>query len=486
MEASGEPGSLKVRLHMHVTLRPLIKSVRAVCSRLILAALLAAAAMYAPHTAPAEAATNIYYLDCSAGNDANTGLSPNLAWKSLTKANSASLAPGDSLLLKRDCTFLGTLRVKWNGSATARIVIGAYGSGALPKIQNGASDLLNGRTYTSVDVTGSYLTIEYLQTTVVNPPVSAGCQNNPIGFFVGFNFRNPNNTANGGSYNILRYSQATHAMAGVHFNNNTHHDQILYNTLTDNNVMNVLTPKSFNAYDDIGAWGMVLKGRNQEVAYNYLARNNAICTYDTVPQGNSIEVYEAQNSTIHHNTAYGDRVFSELGGSAAMRADSITYAYNLVVSSIPDTRFIVARGGSNSFGPTYRVKLYNNTVYLTGANSQGIICSAGCSTSIMTAINNVVWAEQKAAYADAAFVESNNVYWNSAGRPFVQFQNFLMSATSRLANPLFISASGRNFALQSASPAINMGQLTSWTWDLTGKAVPQGGLPEAGAYEYGP
>jgi hypothetical protein len=454
---------------------------------MLLVLALSAAALPTPFfgpATPAEAATRTYYLDCNSGSDSNSGLGTGSAWRSLNKANNASLAPGDSLLLKRDCTWTGTLKARWRGSANARITISAYGSGALPKIQNSSSDLSNGQTYTSVDITGSYLTIQYLQTTVVNPPVSSGCRNNPIGFFVGFNFRNPDNTANGGSYNILRYSRATHAMAGVHFNNNTHHDQVLHNTLTDNNVMNVLTPRSFNAYDDIGAWGIVLKGQHQEIAYNYLARNNAFCTYDTPPQGNSIEVFEAQDSVIHHNTAYGDRVFSELGGSSGNRVDGLTYAYNLVVSGVRDARFIVTRGGDNPFGPTYRVKLYNNTVYFTGAESQGIICGAGCGTNILTAVNNVIWAEGKAVYTDGPITENHNIYWNTAGTPFVQFSGFTLNNSSMLRNPRFMSISNRNFRLQSTSPAINVGALTSWTTDLDGRVVPQS-ITDLGGYEYG-
>lgn len=463
-----------------------LKPMFAFFGRGLIALALAAAAFATPLASPilpAAAAAQTYYLDCSAGQDSRTGLSPSLAWKSLNKANQAPLGPGDSLLLKRGCTWTGTLKAKWNGTAAAPIVIGAYGSGELPKIQNSAADL-TGATYTSVDITGSYLIIEYLQTAVVNPPVKADCQNNPIGFFVGFNFRNPNNTANGGSHNILRYSKAAWAMAGVHFNNNTHDDKVLYNTLVDNNVMMKLTPKSVHPTDDIGAWGILLKGRNHEVAYNFLSRNNAICTYDTLPQGNSIEVYEARNSNIHHNTSVNDRVFSELGGSANLRADGITFAYNLVISNIHDARFIVVRGGGNQFGPTYRTTVVNNTVYFTGAASQGIVCGAGCSGNILSAYNNIIWAEEKAAFADAAFTEHHNVYWNSAGAPFVQFQGFALSSSSKLANPLFMNPGNRNFNLKAASPAINIGALTGWTVDLNNLFVPQASLPDVGAFEY--
>lgn len=424
----------------------------------------------------------IYYVDCN-GSDNNNGSSQAQAWRSLEKANLAPLLPGDTLLFKRGCTWQGTLRASWDGTPQQRILIGAYGQGSLPKIRNRPTDLDNG-AYNSVDITGSYLTLEYLEATVVNPPVDPGCQNNPVGFFVGFNFRNPQNRPNGGAYNLLRHSKASGLMAGAHLQTNTHHNQILRSTFTNNHVMNILTPRSVNPSDDIGAWGILLKGNNHEVAFNYFSANTAWCTYDTPPQGNAVELYEAQNNVIHHNISVDDRVFSELGGSQAMRSDNNSYIYNLVVSSVSDARFLVARGGGNHFGPTYRTKLYHNTVYFTGAQSQGIICGAGCGRDIMTAKNNIIWAEEKAAFADGQFNESNNIYWNTSGTPIVQFMNFSMSPTSMIANPLFVNRANQNFRLQPDSPAIDAGMNCSWRKDLDDNPVPQGAGNDIGAYEY--
>src|SRR5690242_1560281 len=36
-----------------------------------------------------------YYVDCTGGNDANSGTSESAAWKSLAKARAAALLPGD-------------------------------------------------------------------------------------------------------------------------------------------------------------------------------------------------------------------------------------------------------------------------------------------------------------------------------------------------------------------------------------------------------
>jgi hypothetical protein len=436
-----------------------------------------------------QGSASVYYVDCVGGNDGNSGVTPDQAWQSLGKANQATLDPGDRLLFKRGCSWSGTLHADWNGTAGQPITIGAYDSGTLPLFQNGPADLADGY-HNNVQITGSYLILEYLETKIINPPVDPNCQNNPIGFFVGFNFRNPDNSPNGGSYNILRFSKASHQMAGVHLNTNTHHNRVVQNILVNNHVMDVLTPVGVSASDDIGAWGVLLRGSDHEIAFNYFADNNAWCTYDTPPQGNSVELFEARNNRIHHNTAVNDRHFAEVGGSAAIKSDGNILAYNLVISAVPDARFIILRGGESSWGPTWRTTLYNNTVVLTGTESEALVCGAGCGGDILTARNNIFWAEQKAAFADGSFHESNNLYWSSDGDPLVQFIGFGLDGSSMIANPAFTNVGTQNLRLTAGSPAREAGSAESvaagFTVDLIQTAVPQVSLVDIGAYEYYP
>jgi hypothetical protein len=219
-----------------------------------------------------------YYLDCN-GSDSNSGTSTTQAWKTLVKANSARLLPGDSLLLKRGCTWNGTLETSWNGTSENSITVGAYGSGNLPKIQNGPNDLSD-KHHINVKITGTYLIVEYLETTLVDAPVDPGCNNQTYGYYVGFNMINPTSSTNGGSYNTIRYSKAAHLTMGVFTSTNTHNNRILYNTLENNDVMRMLTPKSVNPNDDLGSWGVNLHGDYHEVAYNTFANNASWCVYE--------------------------------------------------------------------------------------------------------------------------------------------------------------------------------------------------------------
>lgn len=75
----------------------------------------------------------IYYVS-NTGNDANSGLSSSLPWKSLSKVNSATFMPGDQILFQRGNTFYGSFTIKNSGASGSPIVIGAFGSGANPVI----------------------------------------------------------------------------------------------------------------------------------------------------------------------------------------------------------------------------------------------------------------------------------------------------------------------------------------------------------------
>lgn len=63
------------------------------------------------------------------GDDRNSGTSPTSAWRSLSKVNSMTFAPGDKILFRGGSTFTGQLYFDANdqGSVTNPITIGSYG-----------------------------------------------------------------------------------------------------------------------------------------------------------------------------------------------------------------------------------------------------------------------------------------------------------------------------------------------------------------------
>lgn len=414
-----------------------------------------------------------YYIDCADGDDAKSGKSQTDAWRSMGKANGAPLLPGDRLRFKRGCSWNGPLDAAWNGSDSQPIVIGSYGSGELPKIQNGYSS--------NVRISGSHLVIENLHATLSSPPnPDPNCENQPIGWKAGFSFQD------GASYNIVQNSEATKLAIGIFFSGDTHHNKALNNSLTNNNVVWELTQER-----TLGAMGILLQGDSQEVAYNYIADNHTICTYTGVVESNSIELYAARNSVIHHNTSYHDRVFSEMGSSPSVTSENNTYAYNLHVASLSapayGVRFIVTRGWNHRHGPVLNTKILNNTIYLTGSGSKGVVCER-CGNDILTLENNILWVNREPFWSDGPFVEQNNLFWNGTDPILLNLYGLVLSGSSQRSDPQFIDVSSFNFNLREDSPAIDSGTLTAtelgFDFDLWQTHVPVNKMTDIGAYEY--
>lgn len=87
-------------------------------------------------------ATNYYFS--SDGNDANTieqAQNPLTPWKSLQKLDylMTFLKAGDSILFKRGDIFSGSFKISKSGLASAKIVIGSYGTGPIPEISGFAT-----------------------------------------------------------------------------------------------------------------------------------------------------------------------------------------------------------------------------------------------------------------------------------------------------------------------------------------------------------
>jgi hypothetical protein len=78
-----------------------------------------------------------FYISATSGADSRTSFqaqNPNTPWQTLSKVNSVTFAPGDSILFKRGDVFYGGLIVNQSGTSTNPVVYGAYGTGEKPVI----------------------------------------------------------------------------------------------------------------------------------------------------------------------------------------------------------------------------------------------------------------------------------------------------------------------------------------------------------------
>ncbi|HLC28820.1 MAG TPA: hypothetical protein VJL07_05175 [Dehalococcoidia bacterium] len=387
-----------------------------------------------------------YYVDDVNGNDGNSGTSEAAAWLSLNKASTITLRPGERLLFKRGGVWAGTLKIEESGAGGMPVVIASYGSGPLPIIQGGND---------CIALFGSGIIVMQIQ--------AQGC-------WAGVRI------ASGASFDRVEGSVVTGNVAGVHISSGASDNILIGNTVQGNNKMSKLTPSPSN--DDSGAFGILLNGDRNEVLHNLISGSDAF-SYDYGRDGAAVEVYGGQGNNIRHNVAVDNQAFSELGDS---RSRDNTFAYNLVLSSLPDSTFLVTRGSEDGFGPVANTQLFNNTVVMTGAGSQGFVCHAGCNSSILTMRNNIVQAALKAGYADGDFDEDYNIY---AGG----ITQFPLGPHSAVGNPMFNNPGGGDFHLARGSPAVDSGVDAGYTADLEGRYVPHDGnadgiaVADRGAFE---
>lgn len=75
-----------------------------------------------------------YYINATTGNDTNSGLSPSLAWKTISKINNQNFLPGDNIYFERGGIWNSTLIINSSGNSTHQITFGSYGEGNRPII----------------------------------------------------------------------------------------------------------------------------------------------------------------------------------------------------------------------------------------------------------------------------------------------------------------------------------------------------------------
>jgi parallel beta-helix repeat protein len=93
-----------------------------------------------PITGKCWAAT--YYVDATNGHDHNDGLSQSSAWRTISKVNTSSFNPGDTINFKKGDIWREQLTVPSSGTSGHPITFGTYGAGNMPVI-SGANILSN-------------------------------------------------------------------------------------------------------------------------------------------------------------------------------------------------------------------------------------------------------------------------------------------------------------------------------------------------------
>lgn len=379
-----------------------------------------------------------FYVDAVAGSDSNDGRSPATAWRTMPKATSAVLQPSDWLLLKRGSVWNQQLRLDESGTSSQPIEVGAYGTGADP--------VIDGENYlgTCLLVNGSHTWISHLR---LERCLWAG-----VDIY--------------GDQNLFTESYVTGNAAGVVLRQPATYNKVYRSQVIDNRRMSQLT---VGGDDDSGAFGFLIQGDYNEIAFNEV-RGHYAFSHDYGQDGGAFEIFGGIGNRIHRNLAIDNDSFSELGDP---RTHSNYLYYNVVRGSLPGQIFFNTRGELNSWGPTLNSHLYNNSVYLPGEGSQGVLCYQVCSPELLTMRNNIIYTTYKVGSMDGPCACSNNVFWGS------QIQ-FTKAPTDIVADPLFVSAT--DLRLRAGSPAIDNGYSLSYYLDFDNLSFV--GQVDRGAYEY--
>jgi hypothetical protein len=411
--------------------------------RITLSGLFILACMLVAGLVPArlQAAGTNYYVDGASGSDSNAGTSPTSPWRSLTKVNSRTFAPGDTVNFKRGSSWTGELTIRSSGAQGSPITFRDYGTGAAPLIRN------QGQSNAAIRISSSWVVVQ--------------------GFLVQNSGEAGVRIESGATHNIVKQVEATNAGIGIEIYGQ-------YNIVAGNYAhdlhMVVNTP---GGDDDYGAAGFWIQGPNNEVAYNRCVNCRA-SSYDYGADGGVVEIFNnGDNSYIHHNYGTGSNGFVEVGGGSAQ---NVRVAYNVSANNYDGFACVHVGGNFNSTVNNFRVE-HNTIVKTMSQGYRQLDClSAGVSSSQFLFRNNVVYSTIPVANY-GSFTHTNNVYWMLNGASI----GYGLGSGEKQANPLFANVGGGDYHLQAGSPAINAGLNLGYTLNFDGKPV-QAGAPNIGAY----
>jgi len=384
-----------------------------------------------------------FYIDSVAGNDAASGKSETTPWKSLAKVNGYAFEPGQRVMFKRGSSWTGTLNVSRDG-----ITVGAYGSGALPKI--------GGPVLNCVNVTASDVFIGDLR--------ASGCN------WAGFELF--------GDSIVLDTVQADNNVAGISITDGSDWNDVRWSTIVDNSKMSVDDDRFPD--DDSGAFGILVHGDDNKIRHNTIS-GSFHTSHDYGYDGAAVEIFNGDRNHIEYNKTADNDTFTELGHEEGETADDNVFAYNSVTSTKPSGTFLITRGAQSHIGPVRRTLATNNSVNLP--NGDGWSCDQGCGPDILKLRNNIVKVGKKVGYDDSfdthnpadAADEDRGVYQGAV-------YQFTLGARSVKADPLYTSAT--DLRLKTGSPAIGRAENSGYPEDLAGKSLTGLTTWDSGAYQH--
>ncbi len=378
-----------------------------------------------------------YYVDSVNGSDSNTGTTPGSAWQSLAKVQNfvSQLKPGTSILFARGRTWTGGLELTGvNGTATAPIVFGNYGSGALPVFDGGSSS-----KYGFHASSGSHVTIDGFE--IRNFTYNGVSIHSSGGTMPGWTVQN---------CNIHNTGPGAYAGGSGPYDDNEYRNQLEFldfsygcdGTKFLNNSVSIC-----GGHNCVQVHGDTCNPRihGNEVSGPWVH--------------NAIDVKAVVGAVVDGNTTYG----SAYGAcfyieNTQIPAADVTWMQNVCYAA--NSGFECEGGGVS--GHTVTCHLYNNTNYRTV--QEPVVTGDGCVEPITWDIrNNIFDTGNDIAYMPYSSCSNRKVTWDynddcaSMGTCTSLFQG---PHDLDGVNPDYLNATGTppDFHLQTYSPLIGAGE----------------------------
>lgn len=405
-----------------------------------------------------QAFATVYYVDKTTGNDADTGLTEELAWETLAKvatfAQATEFTSDDQILLKCGETWAETLYLYGTGTSGHHVIYGAYGEGVDPIISR-----IYHRNYMHGNVTGDneYITIQNMR---ITNGAGSGVDTSTINYITLQNLYVYSCTNAGIEIDTEVAALTDWTIQDVETTGNTGYGLVI--SCRINNLLLERVNTNLNGFD-----GMNMNHGTNVVVTACIAHDNTqdgfdiqcgiggltatyqYCrAYDNVSAGFSAKATVGSTATYQSCISYGNNEGWEVGNNSnAIIYNSVAYDNDLI--------------GIYLFNDDTHI-LKNNIIFYNGETpaASGFQVSYLMVGQTLTADNNYYGVH---SLGRSIYVNKDAVF-----KTFAEWQAYEANAYDQSGgsgDPLFTNAAGDDFTLQKGSPAIDVGADLGATYD---------------------